>query len=255
MANPKKSKYAFTLVELLVVISIIALLMAVLVPSLQKARHQARRVICGNNLHQISLAWFMYATNNKEKFPEAYTVDTNGQAYLPTLGNWKLLMENMWLLFDSGAYGMGQGGTAFYCPNYANIWKTDPKESWKNLVTSSTGSNLKYVMTSYVLYGYHKYARDYGLVQSATKTTEKNVSAKPLVFDETEWYERLGGFEYSNHFVGGKGTYKYRYTSYKAPDGRNAVMGDGSVNWRNFKNMVPVFKSTTSDGGNFQRFF
>lgn len=58
-----KSK-GFTLVELLVVISIIALLMAILMPSLQKAREQAKDVVCKSNLREWGTIWSMYAANN-----------------------------------------------------------------------------------------------------------------------------------------------------------------------------------------------
>ena len=58
------SKSAFTLVELLVVISIIAMLLAVLLPALGNARGLARRAQCGSDLKQLMLAWFMYADNN-----------------------------------------------------------------------------------------------------------------------------------------------------------------------------------------------
>lgn len=60
---------AFTLVELLVVISIIALLLAIIMPALSKARDLARRNVCKSNLHQIGVALIMYANENKNKYP------------------------------------------------------------------------------------------------------------------------------------------------------------------------------------------
>ena len=55
---------AFTLLELLVVISIIALLMSILIPALGKAKELARGIICTHNLKTMSLAWFAYMTEN-----------------------------------------------------------------------------------------------------------------------------------------------------------------------------------------------
>jgi prepilin-type N-terminal cleavage/methylation domain-containing protein/prepilin-type processing-associated H-X9-DG protein len=57
----------FTLVELLVVISIIALLMAILMPALAKAREQGKRIVCLNNLKQLTLAWMNYASTYNDK--------------------------------------------------------------------------------------------------------------------------------------------------------------------------------------------
>ncbi len=59
----KRSEAGFTLVELLVVIAIIALLMAVLLPALNKARTQAKRIVCLSNLRQLVAAWMAYADN------------------------------------------------------------------------------------------------------------------------------------------------------------------------------------------------
>jgi len=61
----------FTLVELLVLIAIIALLLAVLVPSLQKSRRQAKAVLCSSNIKQLVLGLMMYETEN-ETFPYAF---------------------------------------------------------------------------------------------------------------------------------------------------------------------------------------
>jgi prepilin-type N-terminal cleavage/methylation domain-containing protein/prepilin-type processing-associated H-X9-DG protein len=63
----RKSR-GFTLVELLVVIGIIALLMSILMPSLAKAREQAKRVQCASNVRQFCTVMIMYAQNNKGTF-------------------------------------------------------------------------------------------------------------------------------------------------------------------------------------------
>jgi len=60
---------AFTLVELLVVIGIIALLISILLPSLNRARESANRLQCASNLQQIARAFMMYINYNKGKFP------------------------------------------------------------------------------------------------------------------------------------------------------------------------------------------
>lgn len=58
---------AFTLVELLVVIAVIALLMGILLPTLSGARDAGRRVVCMSNQRQLWMAWSMYADNNAGK--------------------------------------------------------------------------------------------------------------------------------------------------------------------------------------------
>ena len=60
---------AFTLVELLVVVSIIALLVAILLPSLQKARAQAKDAVCRSNLHQLAISVHYYIAENGDQIP------------------------------------------------------------------------------------------------------------------------------------------------------------------------------------------
>jgi len=60
---PRHSLQGFTLIELLVVIALIALLMAILLPALGKARKSARMVMCENNMHQSAMAMTAYSTD------------------------------------------------------------------------------------------------------------------------------------------------------------------------------------------------
>jgi len=64
---------AFTLIELLVVIAVIAVLMAILLPALQRAKNQARGIFCQNNTKTLALAWLMYKDDNDDKLVSGLT--------------------------------------------------------------------------------------------------------------------------------------------------------------------------------------
>jgi prepilin-type N-terminal cleavage/methylation domain-containing protein/prepilin-type processing-associated H-X9-DG protein len=129
MNNPSRPAKAFTLVELLVVIGIIALLISILLPALSKAREQANLVKCSSNLRQCALAAMLYANDNHGNL-------------MPNINSVASQSGTEWLWYDNDrigrylphtiVYSSGSIGTpAFVCPDspegttrsYAmNVW-------------------------------------------------------------------------------------------------------------------------------------
>src|SRR5947209_18837064 len=68
-ANNARFVPAFTLVELLVVIGIIALLISMLLPALNRAREQSRRIVCASQMRQLGIATLQYANSNRGHLP------------------------------------------------------------------------------------------------------------------------------------------------------------------------------------------
>ena len=62
----------FTLIELLVVVAIIAVLVALLLPAMNSARRQARKVLCQSNLRQIGIGFLSYRLDNDGRYPAPY---------------------------------------------------------------------------------------------------------------------------------------------------------------------------------------
>jgi prepilin-type N-terminal cleavage/methylation domain-containing protein len=90
----RSPRQAFTLVELLIVIAIIAILAAMLLPALSKAKQKTQLIQCMNNNKQLTLGWLMYADDNNSKLPP----NMNGNGPSDTAKSW----VNGWLDWNPG---------------------------------------------------------------------------------------------------------------------------------------------------------
>ncbi|MEI6342893.1 MAG: prepilin-type N-terminal cleavage/methylation domain-containing protein [Verrucomicrobiota bacterium] len=111
---------AFTLIEMLVTMAVIAILASLLFPALAGAKKRSQQVTCGNQVRQILLAMVMYADDNRGAFPRMAL--QNGSEWV--MGNWawdvpKLTMTQLM------SYGASR--PVFNCPSQKLLW-TD--EAW-----------------------------------------------------------------------------------------------------------------------------
>lgn len=111
-----KSRIAFTLVELLVAIGIIAILIALLLPAMSRANEAARRANCLSNLRQVHLALVQYAMANRDQAPLGYRdgrKQFNSMLYSSTTQRYVLFG----LLYRAG---LMREPSAFFCPAEGN---------------------------------------------------------------------------------------------------------------------------------------
>jgi len=107
-----RRRRAFTLVELLVVIGIIALIVSMLLPALNRARDQARQIRCLSNMRQLVIAWTMYANDSKGRICGSNT---------PAMGNPK---EYNWVTQENGKDTLAslQAGVLYKYINSAEVY-------------------------------------------------------------------------------------------------------------------------------------
>jgi prepilin-type N-terminal cleavage/methylation domain-containing protein/prepilin-type processing-associated H-X9-DG protein len=105
----------FTLVELLVVIGIIAVLMSILLPSLQKARAAASSIKCANNLRSIGQGILTYVNTNNGWFPMAYNYRDSGID--PATSKWDAHKGYGYTHWSAYIMGSGVSLDAFKCPS------------------------------------------------------------------------------------------------------------------------------------------
>jgi prepilin-type N-terminal cleavage/methylation domain-containing protein/prepilin-type processing-associated H-X9-DG protein len=106
----KQNPNAFSLIELLVTIALIAILAALLLPTLASARKKAHTVSCQNNLRQLSVSTFLYCQDNNDYLPFAWYNDPD-----PSENNFSALLTPILYRADFDGYGDFES-KVFTCP-------------------------------------------------------------------------------------------------------------------------------------------
>jgi prepilin-type N-terminal cleavage/methylation domain-containing protein/prepilin-type processing-associated H-X9-DG protein len=141
-------KKGFTLIELLVVIAIIAILLAILMPALNRVKEQGKRATCLNNLRQLTLAWIMYADQNDDNLVNGdtgeYSIHPNETPWV--LADWRSGMterQKRDAILDGALWTYVKDLRAYKCPTVNEIVRSGQRETILRTYSVSDSMNCK----------------------------------------------------------------------------------------------------------------
>ncbi len=248
----------FTLVELLVVISIIALLIALLLPALAKARHLALRVTCSVNLRSLGLGCAEYAQEYYNSYPPAKGLALNPVPYSWPFGDLAGAYGQAGAPAVDAFYPWGLGllyftktintPTIYYCPegDYFTPQNT-PNYYIGNLGKPGGPPNYQSVYLGYCYYyqrasGYFSGGNTYPLI-AATNPTDRSVQVVREVFPgfTQSPVDKPGSILASDITVSDQGGGWNNFSNHMGENynvnGGNVLYNDGHVSWTNADKM------------------
>ncbi len=212
---------AFTLVELLVVITITAVLAALLLPSLAAAKEKSRRAVCKSNLHQDIMALHMYGDDNQQILPSP--VNNHGQAYTIRMSD---------LTYSNIVSYLGDE-RPLYCPNI--------------LFGGQTNHDLDgYIIGYSYLAGSSALASGKGPDSTPTVTKLTDPGTTQLLADANYWTKDTTKMKIAPHTVAGSATAKNSSFTTGLPGEKSSDIGavggnigylNGSVTWKSIGQM------------------
>lgn len=234
LTRPSLNRPGFTLIELLVVVAIIALLISILLPSLARAREQAKRVQCGSNLGSIGRGCIIYSEANRGAFPTCqYKTSAASSAVSATTVGVSRTMDETAVSRDAGLqYGAGNtrgyfrlllGGEHAYLRAQQFICPS----ATKSLLHKSKGGNVRPYVNGVEV-------RVYDFLGSETESGGTGSASE------------MGEFSYSfqNTLLGTVGTEVYGTKMKNTQDPRLALAADRNP----YSNSITNIQQTDADG-------
>ncbi len=243
---PRRNPFsAFTLIELLVVIAIVSILVALVIPSLGRAREVSRQLVCASNVKTWALVLTNYASDNKGKYP------FRNSAILQIPGSAWEKQTNPYI--DNGSPVVSKPHKIFFCPE--GIIPPASQEQWSNI----NGRAMEYGI----------FAGMVGQLGSSSPRSPLSVEdtydafnrPKVLLADVNRWNPNVttpsvGTALHSTHANTSLPINQYPsgampgFIYYAGiPRGLNVAYVDGSVRWNRWDRMD--FTKYTSSSGNF----